>query len=816
MIKYINHNQNGNIYSGGSIRNPSNKICIKKTNGGNWSELGQGAYGAVNFSEINSIDFDQLGNVYASNSLISLTPYVSLPAKWNGTSWVNVGNASSANNYAFMRSIAYNRKTAKLFAVGSIKNDANEYFVANYNFSTNKWEETAGIGTRNISQPGSIVIGNNPDTVYVRGCDYIEVWDNISWNKKVLTQIPLSYDCISGLIVDKQNYFYASTTKGKVYKSKSNFLGTDWVEIIDIRDTIKIDNYKLTLDNNGTLYASGFYVNKPNWHFLAKWDGTKWNELGPGPNGLNNYTSISGVFVDKFNNIYLRAMDYLTNLTICKWNGLSWEKLPKPNNLPDELTGSLTTDTSGTLYGGFSFFGPNYIRKWTGTSWQLMQKCEYSFVFDKNNNLFQFGEGSNFPVNRWGGDAWYPLVTDTSDKFIFKRNFFADNRGNLYAFGTINDTLVAATINEKFLRNPFITRVSNKCQSASNASAKLFNPLSNSSLIQVFIDGVKVNYNAADSSFVYFTNGVTTLGNHKIIVHYNIGSEILIDSISFTVIKDFIPTITLTANPSILCRNQFTTLTATSTDQIPTSSYFWFFNGYNSSGATSSKTEQFGSNSIGTTSVAVKFISNKMCATVNEVMSNTVVINVVNALEPTASIVGATTITPGAKSKISFANIANLGSNPKFQWQDSTSSLGWLNIFGAIADTISYSPIFTGSKLRCSYSSSLSCASPITRISNILTFTVSNSSTQNNSNAAPSFNYFPNPVKNVLTIDSLKKKDNWETIEIRDTNGNVLLVQNISSQTSVRISVALLPKGIYLAVLRRKDGSIESFRFLKI
>ncbi|HTR28750.1 MAG TPA: FG-GAP-like repeat-containing protein [Puia sp.] len=77
--------------------------------------------------------------------------------------------------------------------------------------------------------------------------------------------------------------------------------------------------------------------------------------------------------------------------------------------------------------------------------------------------------------------------------------------------------------------------------------------------------------------------------------------------------------------------------------------------------------------------------------------------------------------------------------------------------------------------------------------------------------------FYPNPATSVFILDSLKASDSWVTLEIIEAqSGRRLSITPILGQTRVVLQVGYLVNGIYLAVLRRADGSQEVIKFLRL
>jgi hypothetical protein len=76
---------------------------------------------------------------------------------------------------------------------------------------------------------------------------------------------------------------------------------------------------------------------------------------------------------------------------------------------------------------------------------------------------------------------------------------------------------------------------------------------------------------------------------------------------------------------------------------------------------------------------------------------------------------------------------------------------------------------------------------------------------------------YPNQTDGLLTIDSLKLADKWSVLEIVSSQtGQTILHFSAANKTSLTVNVKTLSEGTYLAVLRRKDGSWVSMKFMKL
>ena len=85
---------NGNLFAGGSIDDDNGNVYVAKWDGTTWTELGgtgSGSFGAQ--GQIEAIAFDRNGNLFASGNLLkNSTTYIGM---WNGQAWITVGDGQN-------------------------------------------------------------------------------------------------------------------------------------------------------------------------------------------------------------------------------------------------------------------------------------------------------------------------------------------------------------------------------------------------------------------------------------------------------------------------------------------------------------------------------------------------------------------------------------------------------------------------------------------------------------------------------------------------------------------------------------------------
>jgi hypothetical protein len=150
--------------------------------------------------------------------------------------------------------------------------------------------------------------------------------------------------------------------------------------------------------------------------------------------------------------------------------------------------------------------------------------------------------------------------------------------------------------------------------------------------------------------------------------------------------------------------------------------------------------------------------------------------------------------------------VTNGDAGASYKWQ--VQNAGSWNDVTPLANGLSFTATTTGS-YRVQATKGL-CV----EYSDAQTITVTNPNTNPSSQNVL---LYPNPTQGTLTLDSLKLSDNWEVLDIVSLqSGQTVASFNIINQTKVTVHLEALSNGLYLAVLRRKDGSSISIEFVKM
>jgi hypothetical protein len=283
--------------------------------------------------------------------------------------------------------------------------------------------------------------------------------------------------------------------------------------------------------------------------------------------------------------------------------------------------------------------------------------------------------------------------------------------------------------------------------------------------------------------FRCFANGVQSSHVYRISIH-----------------KIVDPQLSVTASATAICQGAPVTFTATITGAIQPV-FTWQVNNINKGG--NSPVFQY-SELKNNDRVHVIVDATGSCSTIIKDTSEVIRMTVSEGLSAMVNITGKTNVINGESATIS-ATVTNSGQQPAYQWQDSTHVHGWQDIENADQPVISYTTAVSGDKLRCVFNSVSDCGHLFSATSNVLTFVVSSNATLG-----------PNPAENFLQLNGLEVEDNWQKVEITNSQGNIVLVQRIQNATSIKIYISGLKPGIYVVNIRNNAGESRHYKFVKL
>ncbi|HTR27639.1 MAG TPA: choice-of-anchor Q domain-containing protein [Puia sp.] len=268
------------------------------------------------------------------------------------------------------------------------------------------------------------------------------------------------------------------------------------------------------------------------------------------------------------------------------------------------------------------------------------------------------------------------------------------------------------------------------------------------------------------------------------------------------------PSVTIVAAHPAICASDDDVFTANPVNGGISPAYQWLVNGKDVGGNDSVYDATGLENGD---LVSVVMTANGICVSPSTATSNTVPVTVSPAVTPSVSI----KVTPAASGKPYELNALLVygGNIPRLEWQDSTDATGWQAIAGGNTDTISYLPAPAGAAVRCLLTSSLQCTTQQTDTSAVVRFNLPGGYVTSDGGG---IRYYPNPVLDLLTVDSLQRSDGWQLLEILDINGQTMRRIAVTGLTMVTVDMIGLPRGIYVLCIFRQSGSTFYRRLLKM
>jgi len=288
----------------------SGNLYVAKWDGTTWSKLGANGVARVPNtagSAIYSISVDPSGNVYAAGIFKNANNHYYV-SKWNGTAWSELGgtNALKANYYIHnvVADAAGNVYAAGAFTDspnyryhnGILLDSTGYKYVAKWNGST--WSEL-GTGTNalNTNSPISALTVDPAGAVYVAYADSflnfnVASWDGTNW---VPTGALNASNSINALTTNQAGHLYAAGNFQDVNGSQyvAEWDGTKWFELGTGTNSLNPNSYILTIatDTASNVYAAGYFTDGNNTYWVAKYDPNN-----QGPNGVADIkSSISDV-----------------------------------------------------------------------------------------------------------------------------------------------------------------------------------------------------------------------------------------------------------------------------------------------------------------------------------------------------------------------------------------------------------------------------------------------------------------------------------------------------------------------------------------
>ncbi len=426
------------LYAGGNFTTAGGITAnyIAKWDGSSWTALGAGTNGlngTVYALAVNGTDLYVGGSFTTAGG--STANYV---AKWDGSSWTALGTGTNGVN-----------GTVNALAVSGTDLYVGGYFTTAGGSSANsvaKWNGTSwlplGDGLSGIVK-SLAVIGTD---LYTAGefttaggstANRVAKWNGSSW-AALGTGTNGVNGTVNALAVIGTDLYTAgefTTAGGSTANRVAKWNGSSWTALGTGTDGVNNLVYALAV-NGLDLYVGGGFTylgdNSTIANRIVKWSNNSWLPFNAyGTLGANNYIKAIAVMGQDIyiGGSFTKVGDLVTANYIAKWNitNKTWSELGVGLNNAVNALAVIGTDLFvGGLFTTAGGSSANYIAKWDGTGWSVLEGTGTNGTNNIVNALAVIGTdlyvgggftaaggSSAYRVAKWNGASWSALGSET-------------------------------------------------------------------------------------------------------------------------------------------------------------------------------------------------------------------------------------------------------------------------------------------------------------------------------------------------------------------------------------------------------------------